>query len=87
VIYVGIDLHRKRSHIAAVDECGVQVLSRRIVNDADVVEEVVAELGEEAKFALEATYGWEWLAQLLDIAAASCMWRIRCAPRRSRRRA
>src|SRR5512133_2753717 len=39
---------------------------RRIVNDADVFEEVVAELGDEAKFALEATYGWEWLAQLLE---------------------
>jgi transposase len=65
VIYVGIDLHRKRSHIAAVDEHGAQVLSRRIVNDADVFE-VVAELEEEAKFALEATYGWEWLAQLLE---------------------
>src|SRR5512133_4299320 len=66
VIYVGIDLHRKRSHVAAVDEHGVQVLSRRIVNDADVFEEVIAELGGEAKFALEATYGWEWLAQLLE---------------------
>ncbi|HKR99490.1 MAG TPA: transposase, partial [Candidatus Dormibacteraeota bacterium] len=66
MIYVGIDLHRKRSHVAAVDERGVQVLSRRIVNDPDVFEEVIAELGEEATFALEATYGWEWLAQLLE---------------------
>lgn len=64
--FVGIDLHRKRSHIAAVDEHGAQVLSRRIVNDADVFEEVVAELGDEAKFPLEATYGWEWLAQPLE---------------------
>ena len=47
MIYVGIDLHRKRSHIAAVDEQGAQVLSRRIVNDADVFEEVVAELGDD----------------------------------------
>ena len=30
---VGIDLHRKRSHIAALDEAGMQLLSRRIVND------------------------------------------------------
>jgi transposase len=66
VIYVGIDLHRKRSHVAAVDERGVQVLSRRIANDADVFEAVIAELEGEAKFALEATYGWEWLAQLLE---------------------
>ena len=66
-VILGIDLHRKRSHVAAVDERGVQVLSRRIVNDADVFEAVIAELDEEeAKFALEATYGWEWLAQLLE---------------------
>ena len=66
MIYVGIDLHRKRSHIAAVDERGVQVLSRRIANDADVFEALIAELEDEAKFAPEATYGWEWLAQLLE---------------------
>src|SRR5919201_134257 len=65
VIYVGIDLHRKRSHIAAVDEHGAQVLSRRIANDVDVFEAVIAELGNEAKFALEATYGWEWLGRAL----------------------
>ena len=34
---VGIDLHRKRSHVAVIDEDGTELLSRRIVNDpADV---------------------------------------------------
>src|SRR4051812_8765896 len=28
--------------------------------------ELFGELGEEARFALEATYGWEWLAELLE---------------------
>jgi transposase len=66
VIYVGIALHRERSHVAAVGERGAQVLSRRVANDADVFEAVIAELEGEAKFALEATYGWEWLVQLLE---------------------
>jgi hypothetical protein len=29
MIYVGIDLHRKRSQIAALDEQGTELLSRR----------------------------------------------------------
>jgi hypothetical protein len=29
MVYVGIDLHRKRSHVAVVDERGVELLSRR----------------------------------------------------------
>ena len=31
--WVGIDLHRKRSHIAVIDEQGELTVSRRIVND------------------------------------------------------
>src|SRR5829696_8297171 len=62
MVYVGIDLHRKRSYVAVVDERGRQLLSRRLVNDP----ERFGELGEEAQFALEATYGWEWLAELLE---------------------
>ncbi len=30
MVYVGIDLHRKRSHVAALDESGQLVLSRRV---------------------------------------------------------
>src|SRR5215216_7167072 len=63
---VGIDLHRKRSHIAALDERGVELFSRRIVNDPDTVVALLGELDGESKIALEATYGWEWLAELLE---------------------
>src|SRR3954470_20276362 len=66
MIYAGIDLHRKRSQIAAVDGEGTVVLSRRIANDRDVFRELLSELGSELKVALEATYGWEWLAELLE---------------------
>jgi Transposase len=30
---VGIDLHKRRSHVAALDEQGERILSRRIEND------------------------------------------------------
>jgi hypothetical protein len=87
MVYVGIDLHRMRSHVAVVDEHGQQLLSRRLVNDPELFRELFAELGGEARFALEATYGWEWLASCSSTTAESCISRIRCARRRSHRRA
>jgi transposase len=66
MIYVGIDLHRKRSQIAALDEQGTELLSRRVANDPEALRVILAELGSELQVALEATYGWEWLADLLE---------------------
>jgi transposase len=63
---VGIDLHRKRSHVAVIDESGSQLLSRRIVNDPQTFLELLAGIDGESKIVLEATYGWEWLADLLE---------------------
>jgi transposase len=63
---VGIDLHRKRSHVAALDDEGRQLFSRRITNDPATFLELLAELDGESKIALEATYGWEWLADVLE---------------------
>src|SRR2546429_3112607 len=62
---VGIDLHRKRSHVAALDETGAQLLSRRIVNDPQTFLALLEDVGE-CRIALEATYGWEWLADVLQ---------------------
>jgi transposase len=63
---VGIDLHRKRSHVAVLDEHGTELLSRRIVNDPETFLELLAGIDGESKIALEATYGWEWLADVLE---------------------
>jgi len=83
MIYVGIDLHRKRSQIAALDEQGRELLSRRVANDPEALKAILGELGGELKVALEATYGWEWLADLLSRRATSCTSRIRYGRRRS----
>jgi transposase len=66
MVYVGIDLHRKRSQIAVLDQEGNQLLSRRIVNEPETFLELLHGLGDDARVALEATYGWEWLADLLE---------------------
>ena len=52
---VGIDLHRKRSHVAVIDAEGSQVLSRRIVNDPRTFLELLAAIDGESRIALEAT--------------------------------
>ena len=66
MVFVGIDLHRRRSQVAALDEQGTELLSRRIVNDPQTFLELLAGLGDQPAIALEASYGCEWLADLLE---------------------
>jgi transposase len=63
--WVGIDLHRRRSQIAIIDEHGELTLSKRIPTGRETITEL---LGDPAgtHVVLEATYGWEWLAELLE---------------------
>ena len=63
---VGIDLHRSRSHVAVIDGEGNVLLSRRIINDPALFLELLGELEGDCRIALEATYGWEWLADVLQ---------------------
>src|SRR5215218_9050009 len=63
---VGIDLYRKRSQVAVLDEHGRELLSRRIVNDPQSLLELLEGIDGESRVALEATYGWEWLADVLE---------------------
>jgi transposase len=63
--WIGIDLHRRRSQIAVIDEHGELTLSKRIVNDRDTFLELLGD-PDGTHVALEATYGWEWLAELLE---------------------
>jgi transposase len=63
--WIGIDLHRRRSQIAVIDEHGELTLSRRIVNDREAFLELLGN-PQGTHVALEATYGWEWLAELLE---------------------
>ena len=63
--WVGVDLHRRRSQIAIIDEHGELALSRRIVNDRDTFKDLLGD-PDGTHVAIEATYGWEWLAELLE---------------------
>ena len=62
--WVGIDLHRRRSQIAIIDEQGELTLQKRIPTSREAFTELLGD-PEGTHVALEATYGWEWLAELL----------------------
>jgi transposase len=63
--WVGIDLHRRRSQIAILDQDGDLTLQKRIPTSRETITELLGE-PEGTHVALEATYGWEWLAELLE---------------------
>jgi transposase len=65
-IYVGMDVHRKRSQVALLDEGGAQLLNRNLPNDPAELTALLGRLDPGTPVAFEAAYGWGWLADLLD---------------------
>ena len=65
-IYVGMDVHRKRSQIAIVDEAGVQQRNRNVLNDPAQLVPILGALPPGTPVAFEAAYGWGWLVELLE---------------------
>ena len=63
--WVGIDLHRRRSQIAIIDQDGELTVSKRIPTVGETITELLGD-PQGTHVALEATYGWEWLAELLQ---------------------
>ena len=65
MVYVGVDLHRKRSR-GRSGSTGEVVLSRRIGNAPTEFLRSFGELEPQPiEVALVATYGWSWFADLL----------------------
>lgn len=65
--YVGIDLHRRRSVICALDAEGKELSCVRIFNEPDKFAAAVADAvgGTDAEVVLESGYGWYWAVDLL----------------------
>src|SRR5256885_1379200 len=66
MVYVGIDVHRKRSQVAVLDEAGTQLSNRNYENSSGDLRAVLDELEPGTGVAFEAAYGWGWLADLLE---------------------
>src|SRR6266480_1195230 len=66
MVYIGVDLHRKVSQVAAVQANGQVLWNRRIRSRPEEFAEIVGDLPEPpVGVAFEATYGWGWFADLL----------------------
>jgi transposase len=65
-VYVGIDVHRKRSQVAVVAEDGKVQLNKNTVNGTEPLLRLIGDLPAGTPVAFEAAFGWGWLAGLLE---------------------
>jgi transposase len=65
-VYVGIDVHRKRSQVAVVTEDGKVQLNKNVVNGTESLLRLIGDLPAGTPAAFEAAFGWGWLVQLLE---------------------
>jgi transposase len=65
-VYVGIDVHRKRSQVAVIDQDGKVLANRNVNNGVTPILSVIGALPSGTKAAFEAAYGWGWLVELLE---------------------
>jgi transposase len=65
-VYVGIDVHRKRSQVAVVTENGKVQLNKNVVNGSEPMLRLIGDLPSGTPVAFEAAFGWGWLARLLE---------------------
>ena len=65
-VYVGIDVHRKRSQVAVVTQDGTVQLNKNVVNGSEPMLRLIGDLPAGTPVAFEAAFGWGWLVQLLE---------------------
>jgi transposase len=65
-VYVGIDVHRKRSQVAVVAEDGTVQLNKNVVNGTETLLRLIGDLPAGTPVAFEAAFGWGWLVRLLE---------------------
>src|SRR5437660_2911833 len=65
-VYVGIDVHRKRSQVAVVTGDGKVQLNKNVVNGMEPFLRLIGDLPAGTPVAFEAAFGWSWLVGLLE---------------------
>jgi transposase len=65
-VYVGIDVHRKRSQVAVINQDGEVLVNRNVNNGVRPILSVIGDLPSGTPAAFEAAFGWGWLVQLLE---------------------
>jgi transposase len=65
-VYVGIDVHRKRSQVAVIGQDGEVLTNRNVPNGTETILGVIGGLPPGTPAAFEAAFGWGWLVELLE---------------------
>src|SRR5690349_23495015 len=65
-VYVGIDVHRKRSQVAVINQGGEVLANRNVPNGVKPLLSVIGALPTGTPAAYEAAFGWGWLLELLE---------------------
>src|SRR6266700_2541713 len=65
-VYVGIDVHRKRSQLAVIDAGGEVLVNRNVQNGVEPILSVIGGLPPGTPAAFGAAFGTGWLAGLLE---------------------
>ncbi len=65
-VYVGIDVHRRRSQVAVVTEDGTVQLNKNEVNGSEPMLRLIGDLPSGTPVASGAAFGWSWLTGLLE---------------------
>ena len=65
-VYVGIDVHRKRSQVAVAGQSGEVLTNRNVPNGVEPILKVIGGLPPGTPAASGAAYGTSWLAGLLE---------------------
>ena len=66
MVYVGMDVHRKRTQVAIMHGDGTEMLNRNVPNDPAELSPLLGSLEPGTPVVFEAAYGWGWLAELID---------------------
>jgi hypothetical protein len=85
-VYVGIDVHRKRSQVAVVTEDGTVQLNKNVVNGSTPFLQLIGDLPSGRAVAFEAAFGWSWWPICWRTTASRRTWCTRCGARRSPQR-
>ena len=64
--YVGIDVYRRRSEVAVIDQSGEALTDRNVPGGAEPILGVIGGLPPGTPAAFEAAYGTSWLVELLE---------------------
>lgn len=65
-LYGAFDLHSSNNYLSVIDEQGKRVMEKKMSNDAEVIVKVLSPYRKKiAGVAVESTYNWYWLVDLL----------------------